>query len=360
MFDWVPLRSYTDIHYIVLLLIVLVLYGHSLNTPLASLQNKKTLYSFGIFVLIYVLLYMGLRPVSGFFGDMVTYNRTFKGYAYGMPITSKRDLLFQYFMFYSSKVMTATSFFFVCAALYTVTLWAACKKWFGHLGGLPFLMLVASFSFWAYGTNGIRNGIATSLFLFAISRDRWVWRILLLWLAFNVHSSMAIPIAAYAIANIYTQPKTFLYFYILCIPLSLVAGGAFQSMFAGMMEDDRVSYLTAGNVNNDNFSSTGFRWDFLAYSASAVYAGWWYIFKKKYDFPFYKVLYCTYLAANGFWILVIKANFSNRFAYLSWFMMAIVIIFPLLKHKFVPNQNQLIAYILLAYYGFTFFMNYIL
>ena len=127
----------------------------------------------------------------------------------------------------------------------------------------------------------------------------------------------------------------------LCIPISLAAGGFWENFFGSLgFQDDRLSYLTEGNVNDDDFSSTGFRWDFLLYSATAVYAGWYFIIKKGFEDKIYFWLFNTYVFANAFWILVIRANFSNRFAYLSWFMMALVIIYPLLKKEMIkPKLN---------------------
>ncbi|HMQ45454.1 MAG TPA: EpsG family protein, partial [Mariniflexile sp.] len=67
----------------------------------------------------------------------------------------------------------------------------------------------------------------------------------------------------------------------------------------------------------------------------------------------------TYLICNGFWILVIKANYSNRFAYLSWFMMALVIVYPFLKQTFFKYQYIILGNVILLYFGFTYFMSYI-
>lgn len=170
---------------------------------------------------------------------------------------------------------------------------------------------------------------------------------------------MIIPILAFLIASFFPNPKYFIFFWLLSIPISLVFGSSLQSLFATMFEDDRSSYLTQ-EASNSVFSSTGFRWDFLIYSASAIFAGWYYIFKRGYSDKTYNIIYCTYLFANAFWIMIIKANFSNRFAYLSWFLMAIVIIYPLLKKYIMDNQYKKIGLIALAYYAFTFFMNFIL
>src|SRR5690606_25184293 len=109
-------------------------------------------------------------------------------------------------------------------------------------------------------------------------------------------------------------------------------------------------------VEEGKFSSTGFRWDFLLYSSTAVFAGWYYIVKRNYKDKIYFWLFNTYVFSNAFWILVIRANFSNRFAYLSWFMIGLVIIYPLLKQQIIPKQHQVIGLILIAYFSFTFFM----
>jgi hypothetical protein len=60
--------------------------------------------------------------------------------------------------------------------------------------------------------------------------------------------------------------------------------------------------------------------------------------------------------ANAFWILVIRANFSNRFAYLSWFLMAVIVFYPFFKMKFFKKQNKVLAYTILGYFGFTYLM----
>src|SRR5690606_344375 len=114
--------------------------------------------------------------------------------------------------------------------------------------------------------------------------------------------------------------------------------------------DNRATNYLSGQVDTSLFASTGFRWDFLLYSAVPVFTGWYYIYKKKYYDRHYNLLYATYLIANSFWILVIKANYSNRFAYLSWFMMGLVIVYPLLKKYIVSKQQDLIIYVCLTYF----------
>ena len=352
--DFIPLDLFTPIFYYILILSVLIAY--------TKLQKGFVQSQAGFALVIFVIAYMGLRPISGlYFGDMATYNGYFEEYQNGQSIVATKELFFHYFMKWCSGIMTANFFFLTCAFLYIYPLYLVSKKWFEHYWYYAFLLLVSSFSFWAYGTNGIRNGIAGSLFLLAISREKRIWQIALLFIAINFHKTMLLPTLGFIIAQFYNKPKQMILFWLLCIPLSLAAGGFWESLFASLgFEDDRIGYLTDGNVNDDEFSSTGFRWDFLVYSATAVYAGWYFIIKKGFNDKIYNYLFITYVFANAFWILVIRANFSNRFAYLSWFLMAVVIAYPFLKGNMIKNQSKVFAKVLLLYFLFTFVMNVIL
>ena len=183
----------------------------------------------------------------------------------------------------------------------------------------------------------------------------------MLFLSFGFHNSMIIPIAAYACTFFINQPKFYLMIWAACIPISLVGGGVFESIFAGLGFEERTAgYLTGDEKMAEQFSSTGFRWDFLLYSLLPILAGYFYIVNMKIKDKLYYSIFGTYAAANAFWILVIRANFSNRFAYLSWFLMAIVIFYPLYKYKMFKNQYVVASLLLLAYFGFTYFMNVVL
>lgn len=359
MFDFIPIKNYAFIYYNLLLLIVIFTWLSSRSSQLTSCKNLNNKVLLANVFLVMILLYMGLRPISWVFGDMAVYNHSFENYVTGMPFIPSNDIVFEYFMYNCAQIMSASSFFLVCTLLYVLPLWAACRKWFAAYNYYAFLALVTSFSFWAFGTNGIRNGIATSIFLYALSRDKIVFKVLLVMIAIGFHKSIAIPTAALVLTYFYTDPKKYFYGWLACIPLSLIAGGFWEGLFAGLMADERTSYLTGTNEQGE-FSSTGFRWDFLLYSASAVFAAYFFLFKKKFIDPTYNRLVCIYLAANGFWILVIRANFSNRFAYLSWFMMGIIIVYPFLTKIQVRNQHRVLATVLLVYFAFTYFMNIIL
>ena len=355
----IPLPHYTPIFYNVLLGIILFAFlklmvkGYTLNT-----SSTKEYISF--LLLIAVVLYMGLRPISGYyFGDMGIYNKYFNEFANGYEITNYKDYSWRLFMKFCSGIMSAKQFFLLCAILYVVPLYYASKKWFGPNSYLFFLMLIASFSFWAYGTNGIRNGIATSLFIFGLSytKKNSVKYVIFL-LAYLVHGSILIPFAAFVLTLFYNNPRHYMLGWLLAIPLSLVLGGFWENLFASFgFGGDRLSYLTDDRFV-DQFAKIGFRWDFLIYSAAAVFAGYYFIFKKNFNDKLYHQLFNIYVTANAFWILVIRSSFSNRFAYLSWFLMAVIIFYPFFKKQFFKQQQKVLAYTVLVYYGFTYFMTF--
>lgn len=167
------------------------------------------------------------------------------------------------------------------------------------------------------------------------------------------HKTLLLPIIAFALTYVYNNPKTYLKGWLFSIPASLLLGSVFITLFTSLgFGDDRLAEYLTGSIQAD----TRFRWDFLFYSAFPIFAGWYFIVKKQFNDSFYNQIFNTYLVCNAFWVLVIRANFSNRFAYLSWFLMAIIIIYPLLKKQFFNNQQLIIAKVVTAYFAFTFLM----
>ena len=353
----IPLPYYTPVFYNTLLILVLFVFI-KLQTKGYIIYNPKKKEYASLALLLAVTLYMGLRPISGrYFGDMGMYNIEFEHYARGGAIYKTRDLVWNVFMKFCSSIMSAKMFFLLCATLYILPLYIACKKWLGVDRYFLFLMFIASFSFWAYGTNGIRNGIATSIFIFGISytHNKYL-QYLIIALSYFIHGSMIIPITAFALTLFYKNPKHYLIGWLLTIPISIIFGSLMETFFMSLgFGGTRAGYLTM-NEFDEQFSSTGFRWDFLVYSAAAVYTGYFFIVKRKFEDPIYIQLFNIYVTANAFWILIIRAAFSNRFAYLSWFLMAVIIFYPFFKAKLFKNQQKILAYLILIYFSFTYLM----
>lgn len=141
--------------------------------------------------------------------------------------------------------------------------------------------------------------------------------------------------------------KFFIFIWIVCVLLSLIVGDYFNTLFASMFEgeEDRASYLMGTGEKYE----VGFRIDFIIYSLIPLLVGWYYIYKKGFNSTIYKMIYNAYLLTNSFWLLVIRADFSDRFAYLSWFMIPLVLAYPLLKNpNLVAHPNKWMGTILLG------------
>lgn len=357
MIDFFPLKYYYVFYMYTALFIVFFTMIHTWALRMDDTKNISFIKVIGFLLLFLLIFYIGLRPVSGkYFTDMRTYANNFNYYAFGGELRTEKDLVFQLFMKFCATVLSLHTFFLLCAILYIYPMYRISKTYFKKYWYYSFLLFVVSFSFWSYGVNGIRNGIATSLFLWGLSyQNNKLKMIILFVIASLFHKTLMLPIFAFVVTFFYNKPKFYLICWLTAIPLSIALGSFWESLFASLgFADDRLgAYLVSGEAQQ---GGTSFRFDFLFYSAFAVFAGWYFIFKKQFNDKLYFQLFNTYLIANGFWILVIRASFSNRFAYLSWFMMSIIIIYPLLKERFYKNQHLVLGRVVLFYFSFTFFM----
>lgn len=359
MIDFVPIQFYTPLFYYFNLLLVIFIFLE--NYSKNKLQAPKLT---GFLVLFAVIFYMGLRPLNkGYMGDTGTYLDVFNKVANGsMSTFFENELGFEMLMKFCALYLDAIFFFLICAFIYVYLHYLVAKKLFKKYWYIGFVVFISSFSFWAYGTNGIRNGLAASIVLYAFTfENKKVWGITIALTGVLFHKSMLLPVMAYILTFFYNNRVAYIRLWLLSIPLSLVVGGAFEVFFASLgFGDERIGYLVDGNINDDVFAYSGFRWDFLLYSASAVFIGWYFIVKKNFNDQLYHRIFNVYLISNTFWILIIRANFSNRFAYLSWFMMGLVIIYPFLKQQMIPNQARKTAIVVFVYFMFTFLLNVIL
>lgn len=325
-----------------------------------SLVNNQ----FNSFLLItVVLLHITFRPIdSKYFGDTETYKRIFDSLSLGWnAMYYNKDIGFYYLTYLLTKFCNITSYFCVMAILYVLPIVYSFKKEFRHNFYVPIILYITSFSFWGYGVNGVRNGVATSLVLFAFfyRKNNLLFLLSSLAAIFFFHKSVLLPILFFLLTRYVNNPKIYLCFWILSIPLYFILGNniiSILSIWDMFGSDDRLnSYFSPGDEYDvRKFSNIGFRWDFVLYSAVPVLLGCFYILKKKFFDAFYLRLFNTYLACNACWILVISVAYSNRFAYLSWFLIPVIMIYPLLKTVIVKNQKKMILLIVVCNLIFTY------
>ena len=332
-----------------------------------KLLDTKPTFPLPTLVLAVVLtLFMGLRPHTGEFIDTTTYIYSYENfYDTIAPIDWSEEWLWSDIAYVCKLFgLSSTAYLVVIDVIYIGTAVASCWILTERHPWITFMFMVSSFSFYFYGINGIRNGAALNILLLAIAliaeKRAWIIGAILCATAFGIHRTSLLPIAAMVCSIFFIkEPKHAIYFWLLSIVVSLLTGNTVANLFAGLGFDDRMSgYLNSQNSAEDmsQFSESGFRFDFLLYSAMPVLMTWYVTVKRQFHDRTFNTLAITYILSNAFWVMVIRAAFSNRFAYLSWFLYPVIIAYPLLRFRLWKDQGIKVAFFLFLHAGFTYFM----
>jgi hypothetical protein len=331
------------------------------------IKQKSQTWMF-LFIILFIWI-VGLRPTSYHFVDMVNYAENYQVMKFSSHEPTWYDggeWLFKWIMYRCSKTMSVNYFFLIIEVLYVTPVYLACRRLIKQNHTLLLLFCLGAYSFFSYGTNGIRNGAACSLVVLAITYiqgnllNKIICTILCI-TAYFIHHSTALPILTLWFTYIFPRPKPMFYFWLFSIIISYYMGNYISDFFMSLGFDDRLTdYLTGAEIEREmeQFSQTGFRWDFLLYSSMPIIMGWYIIFKRRVKVDLnYILLLGVYIYSNAFWVMVIRASFSNRFAYLSWFIYPLVLAYPLLKFAIWKKKQGLrTGFILMAHFGFTFVM----
>lgn len=323
-----------------------------------------------VVVTVIISLMIGLRQLARDFGDTRGYAAYYNNLSLQYdPVSLSNEWFWKDLQIFCKIIgMNVHEFFVLVAFVYfggmLICSFILTRKnlW------LAMLFFFTAFQTYTFSNNGIRNGMACSLVLIALAligekKKLTVVIVLLLFIAFSSHHSSMLPAAA-AIASLYfiKDTKIALRFWLASIAISLVAGHSVEIFFASLGFDDRMSSYSASQYDEDvtsTFSSMGFRWDFLLYSVVPVVMIWYVTRYRMFNDKMYNIVANTYLLCNAFWIMVIRAAFSNRFAYLSWFLYPVIIFYPLFRMNIWKDQDRKTALILFFYSGFTFYMFFI-
>ena len=366
MFDWVPILQYTQYFNLLVLFLVLFAVLQCFTNQVLQKSTVQVNAIFGVVVTILIILYMGLRPAHYIFGDTIVYAKGFdrltdNEFIFGLT----NEWAFRDLMILHKRIGDIHSFFLLCAFIYVGSLWWAMKRIFGNYYWIPLLVALSMFTFWDYGVNGIRNGMGASVFILAISFVNQIpIMILLAILATGFHTSIWLMIGAALAGWLYKNSKFYLIVWILCVIISWYWGDIIQGYIGNLSmfgEDDKLSgYLLTTEeqqIREGYIYEMRFRWDFLAYSAIAVGVGYYFIIKRKFKDEYYHWIYNAYLITNAFWVLIIRAQYTNRFAQISWFIMPLVLIYPFMKKRFWRDHERYLGVALLVFYAFAFYYN---
>ncbi len=309
-----------------------------------------------------IAFWIGLRPISGAFGDTINYALDYsKMNVHQISMDWSGEWVWQWLMNGCKAAGFSVHVFFTIIALgYVLSACWAVKRLMPSDPMLGMLFILVSLMFFTFATNGLRNGLACHLVLLAFSfllDDKWVLGIVFSLLAFGIHRSVMLPIAALLLGIFLLKNIRFvLVLWVGAIFLSLLLGDTATTLFSFLSFDDRMTQYTQTLTDLSEFSRVGFRWDFLLYSAFPVLMIWYVCIHIGITDKWFNALSVAYCICNAFWIMVIRSAFSNRFAYLSWFIYPIIIAYPLINLPLRESQDRFAGWVLLAYATFTVFM----
>lgn len=325
-----------------------------------DLYNRTDSVFSSLLLVICFILFFGLRPVSYEFGDMSGYAASYESKIYEVS-EIRNEPVWVMIQYICNRLGFSTCFWFLFIAALSIGLKCyGCRKIFKNHIYIAVLFVLSSFSFWGGAVNVIRNNLALSFAFIGVltffgNRKSKFGALFLLLLAFYTHTSSFLLIGCFIISYyLMRNIKWCIYVWFVCLLFSLTANSFFENLFISLGFDNRLEgYLT--NVDYTGFAHAGFRWDFLLYSIMPIWLGWYVIRQCEVDI-LYKVLMNTYILTNAFWLLVIRAQFSDRFAAISWSLYPIVIAYPILKFKIWKRQPIKVSNILLIHVLFLLAM----
>lgn len=344
--------------YLILCTIFLLRYLNLATIPTEVVSNSiaNTNYQILIF-LLFLIVWIGFRPISHVFADTAAYNELYgfiKGNTFELDLSTENVIFDNLFNLFGSFDLPISIFFLFIASIYFPGIYLASRKLFPENAPLAFFSYLVGFSTFSYGTNGIKAGAGAVIFLLALAyKDRKVLMILLCLVSVGFHHSMKVVIYAYIIAYIIKNTKLYFYGWIIAAVIATFHISFFQDLFASYGGEKALDYLSGnGNV----VFLTGFRLDFMLYSAGPVLVGYLIFIKKGLRNSTYEIWLRMYLLMNSIWMLCMYASFTNRIAYLSWFMYPFVLIYPF--YAMYHSKNQLVSgkKVVLYHLYFTWFM----
>ncbi|MDM1454778.1 EpsG family protein [Myroides odoratimimus] len=224
-------------------------------------------------------------------------------------------------------------FLTVISVLYLMPIFFVIKKIGIKNPMIFFLFLYSLFFFKSMGMNTIRQGLASSYFLLGIViylKNRKKMGYLLFVTSFFLHASIIIPIMIFLAALKVKNLKWVIIIYVFSTILSVVnfkinvlLG---QIPIINILVEERLDTYYVSNTNY----RIGFRPDFWLFNTVFAIIGYFTLknidkFEDYFSSNYYKVFYVSYILLSSFFFLMFSASFSDRFGFLSWMFIPLLL-----------------------------------
>lgn len=354
--EFIPAQYYSLVYMLIIMAFAIpVCARYRSYTSKRILINSREPISKSLLFTILIIVYIGIRPNSPIFADG-------PGYWYGIldhrwENRTMEEVSNQFATKYLMSTLSSMNVnprigFFTFAIIYYGFALLAMRKMFPKDTLLAMIMFCGAFCTFGGAVNGIKNGLALSLFLCAIAyRDNWKYYIPFLILSIGFHHSMQLSIAAFFACKFYKKTRVYYALWFFGIIIAALHITYFQTFFADYTDESGQGYL----ITDSDSWVTGFRPDFVLYSAAPLIVGWWAIKKKRLMHHDYTFALNVYLVMNTIWLLCMYSAFTNRIAALSWAIFPIILLYPFLK---IPTSNKQYKYAAYAVWGQLIFTTY--
>ena len=323
-------------------------------------------YYFIIYVYIISLIIISSTPATYFDGsDKGRYLYSFDTLQFSDISDFTKDKGWYIYMCIM-RVLTfgnSTFFFIITTFIYGISFWVLARRYFvKEYVGYFLVMCLGCMGFVGYANNTIRNGIALAFCLYALSLEgKKILKLLLIILAISIHFSVALFILTY-IYTLYVRKNSLaLCIWMSCLIIAIlnIDVSHFFTSITGL--DNRVAdYMLNQNFSDPTYAKAGsFRWDFLLYSIAPLYIARQWKVNWGYD-KFYTSIINMYLLLNSIWLLVMRVPYADRFAFFSWFLIPMIVLYPVLKkYVFLTNITKKVCLFMSLFILTNFIFNFL-
>ena len=370
----IPANIYYDVYLYIITLLTIIYTSRFFHDyfmePTSQPYFKRIEKIYPALVLtIFMILFIGFRPISFVFADMTGYAQAMIDGRYeGLEIGLTKNFIFQPMMgFLSSHGASEQTPIVLLAIINFAATLIALRKFFPNDTYLSMLVFFAAFNTFGCATNGLKAGCAAGLFLVALAykKEKLTFYTFLI-LSLGFHHSMILPIGATLLSLYYKKTNKYMSFWFFCLIFSLLHITFFQDLFGENLaeyDEHGAKYLTtyANSIESNYTGKTGFRYDFVLYSFIPIFIFYFFKSQKGRISDTYTFLVNIYIISNAIWLLCMYANYTNRIAALSWLLYPVLIIYPFVNDikKWSTKHDIYLSIVVLSHLSFTLFMHFI-
>jgi len=279
-------------------------------------------------------------------GDTSTYIGHFQAKKEGLSYKwESRDWLYAALTWLTSKTRSLP-FHFITGTfiiLAPIVYWS--KKHFNQGFWFVVLLFLAQPFFIPYAHNGIRFGMAASIFILALaSKNQW-YRLLFAVAAVLMHGTMLLPFLAMYFVVLF--PKIRLKYYIYTSLLANLVAILLKTSWYHYLLDllpieyfYRMHFYLSEMQYNHVAIWGGFRWDFWLYGFLFIVWSAWVVKRYQWRDPYFIFVAKLYTLIHAITPFFYAVFFANRFGMLAWFLTPLLMALPLQAVEGKPSFKK--------------------